>query len=470
MEITQNRSSGPSSLALWGSLILFVIATIFVGIAAFLVAKNMASSGNPLTSSNPVFIDNGTPAPDSQGTPQPTQALPGPVGPEPRPWDGASRVTILVMGLDYRDWEKGEGPSRTDSMILLTVDPVTKTAGILNIPRDLWVNIPGFGYYKINMAYYFGEGSQLPEGGPGLAIKTVEQFLGVPINFYAQIDFEAFERFIDEIGGVDIEVAEKIKIDPIGPHNTVILEPGMHTLDGSKALAYARARYTEGGDFDRADRQQQVMFAILDKVLQLNMLPTMITKAPTLYSELASGIHTNMTLEQAVSLAWLAPSISKENIKRGVIAPPDQVIFAKSPDGSQDILKPISNKIRMLRDEIFGSGAIAPANTQKDPLELLKEEGASISILNGSGAPGLAGKTSDYLNSLGANVVSTGDAGQIFSETTIVDTTGNPYTLKYLVELMKIQPNRIQQKYDPNSQVDITITLGSDWANNNSMP
>ena len=103
-------------------------------------------------------------------------------GPTAIPWDGANRVTILVMGLDYRDWE-GEGPSRTDTMMLLTMDPVSRTAGILSIPRDLWVNIPGFDYGKINTAYFLGELYNLEGGGPGLAIKTVEELLGVDINY-----------------------------------------------------------------------------------------------------------------------------------------------------------------------------------------------------------------------------------------------------------------------------------------------
>ena len=86
------------------------------------------------------------------------------------------------------------------------MDAATNTAGILSLPRDLWVNIPGYGYGKINTAYYLGDAYDEPGGGPGLAIATVEDFLGVPINYYAQIDFSAFERFIDEIGGIEIEV------------------------------------------------------------------------------------------------------------------------------------------------------------------------------------------------------------------------------------------------------------------------
>jgi polyisoprenyl-teichoic acid--peptidoglycan teichoic acid transferase len=161
----------------------------------------------------------------------------------------------------------------------------------------------------------------------------VEEFLGVPIHFYAQIDFYAFEQFINELDGVTIDVPYEIRVDPLGPGNTVILEPGEQVLDGPLALAYARARYTDGGDFDRAQRQQQVIMALRSRILRVDRLPIVISRAPRIYQELASGINTNMDLDQAIQLAWLAQQIPLENIQRGVISPPDQVILAKSPDG-----------------------------------------------------------------------------------------------------------------------------------------
>ena len=142
------------------------------------------------------------------------QPLQSAEGPEAEPWDGSSRVTVLVMGLDYRDWEAGEIP-RTDTMMLATIDPITKTAGLLSIPRDMWVTIPGFDHAKINTAYYLGEVYNLPGGGPALAVQTVEEFMGVQIDYYAQVDFAAFVKFIDEIGGLDLKVEEeRITVDP----------------------------------------------------------------------------------------------------------------------------------------------------------------------------------------------------------------------------------------------------------------
>ncbi len=417
-----------------------------------------------------------TPAPAESGTENmvgDSQAPPQAAGPTPEPWDGASRVNVLVMGLDYNDWRAGEGPPRTDTMILFTIDPVAKTAGVLSIPRDLWVNIPGYGYYKINQAYQLGEANKLPGGGPELAMKTVEHLLGVPIQYYALVDFNAFVRFIDEIGGVKIDVPKKIWIDIYDDDKGRIrLKSGVQTLSGEYALAYARARYTEGGDFDRAQRQQQVIDGIRQRILDFNLLPVLIQKAPTLYNELAAGVNTNLTLDEAIQLAWLAIQVPEEDIHKGIIGP-KQVNFGKSPDGL-DVLKPLPDQIRILRDEVFGltSESASPlADSGLEPVELMAAEGAKIMLLNGTLIPGFAARTQEYLQSLGANVVAIGDAeNKPHTYTAIYDYTGNPYTVQYFVDLMNISEYRIFFQYNPESDVDVTIILGDDWAGNNPMP
>jgi LCP family protein required for cell wall assembly len=396
--------------------------------------------------------------------------LQDPNGPTPQSWEGGERVTVLVMGLDLRDYEEG-GAARTDTMLLMSVDPNSRTASILSIPRDLWVNIPGYDYGKINTAYYIGEIYDLPGGGPAMAIQTVEQLLGVPINYYARIDFNAFVAFIDQIGGIEVEVPDQISVDPIGPHNTVTLDAGLQRLDGATALAYARNRDTAGGDFDRAQRQQQVILAIRNRILNLKMLPMLIENAPALYQQLSSGVHTNMSLDELVRLAWLASEVPVENIERAAITF-DQVTQTYSADG-MDILLPDPDKIRELRDELFTeSGAIAPAATEVvgDPAELMAQEAANVSVLNATFTIGLAATTGDYLKDAGINITYTGNADEAAELSAIIDYTGNPYTVQRLVELLKIQPSRIYTRYDPNSSVDIAVLVGEDWATDNPMP
>ncbi len=357
------QRAGPTRVALAAILLLTAIVSAS---AAFVGFRQLALTWpGALGASGPNLNAQGTPLTNAEGTPLPgvegvTAAQPIDL-PSVTPWDGASRVTVLLLGVDYRDWAANETAARSDTMILLTLDPLTKTAGVLSIPRDLWVPIPGFKHGKINTAYYNGDAYQLPGGGPALAIKTVEQFLGVPINYFAQVDFAAFVRFIDEIGGVTIDVPQEISIDLLGGgfKTKKKLEPGRQQLPGEWALAYARARYTEGGDFDRAARQQQVIMAIRDRILRFDMLPTLVSKAPSLYNELASSIRTNLSLEEIIQLAFLAKDVQDEGIQRGIIGT-ESVLFANSPD-DLSILVPLPDKISIVRDQVFASsGGLGP--------------------------------------------------------------------------------------------------------------
>jgi LCP family protein required for cell wall assembly len=452
---------------LWGLLVIFLIILIATVYLTYTVVHDATAARLDSTNLQALSL---TEAPNFEPGVNITAPLQSENGPSPIPWDGANRVTILVMGLDYRDWE-GDGPSRTDTMMLLTMDPVSRTAGILSIPRDLWVNIPGFDYGKINTAYYLGELYDLPGGGPGLAIQTVEELLGIDINYYAQVDFSAFENFIDEIGGIEVDVPYELTVDPVGPHNTVTLQQGLQKLDGPTALAYARNRETFGADFDRADRQQQVVMAMFDQITSLGTLPKLIANSPTIYNNLRSGIHTNLNLKETISLAWTVAQIPRENIKRGLIGP-NEVTSSMSPDG-MDILLPDMDAVRIVRDDVFTTTAgVAPVATVyvSNPEELRQAENATVSILNATTTAGLASQTTNYLLDQGINVTDTGNAEEKYDSTVIIDYTGKPYTVQYLVDLLNIQPNSIYSRYDPNSQVDIAILLGTDWAENNPIP
>ncbi len=349
-------------------------------------------------------------------------------------------------------------------MMLVTVDPSTKTAGILSIPRDMWTVIPGFDYYKINTAYFLGERYQLPGGGPQLARETVENFLGVPIDYYAQIDFNAFVQFIDSLGGLDMKIKTAIKVDPVGPGNTIILEPGTQTLSGAVALAYARNRYTEFDDFDRAARQQEVILAIRNQVVNLNMLPTLVAKAPELYSELSGGIRTNLTLDQIIRLAYLAEQIPVESISKGVIDT-HMVQFAKSSEGL-DVLIPVPERIHELRDRIFAGTTIPEGKLLygDDWATILKEEGARVEISDASRVDGLGDKTAEFLRQKGINVTGVAPATGSSTVTYIKNYTGMVYTTRFLADLFEVDSYRIETKYIPDSPMDITIMIGKDWA------
>jgi LCP family protein required for cell wall assembly len=470
-----------------GQIIFWVIA-IGISVATYVFVRNIITCwtitqlpGQPTSNCGTVTAGPSGPTINEQGTPvaPAVDDLPPPITiPDsdlPPAWDGASRITVLLIGLDYRDWVAGEGAPRSDSMILLTIDPLTKTAGMLSIPRDMWVNIPGFGYSRINTAYSSGEGSKLPGGGPELARKTVEQFIGVPVQYYAQIDFYTFVEFIDLIGGIEVHNTEDLRLDPVGAGKDKIKLTccGMRLLNGEEALAYARFRKDKEGDIARAERQQKVILGIRNQVLKPENFPVLLGKAQQFYEEFSAGIKTNMPFETALQLGVLAKDIPVESIKKGVIdytmVTLDNVIL-----GGQDasIMKPMPDRIRVLRDEIFTSGgALSPLAAAGDPLALMQADAARVRILNGSFSPGLDTATGNYLLTQGVQVAEVGTADRAYDRTTIILYSPKLYTLKFFQTLFGIDANaQIVISPDPTSSVDVEIRLGNDWANSNPMP
>lgn len=347
------NSRRPSKRPRWATPALgvgYALTTVLIAVLAHAVVRDLTAAwtGVGLNPFSPVAraTQAGLPLPPEV----PTATAPIPEA-TPVPWDGNSRVTILLLGLDFRDWQAGVGAPRSDTMMLLSVDPISQTVSILSIPRDLWVDIPGFTHNRINTAYSSGEGNRLPGGGPALAMRTVESLIGVPIQYYAVVDFATFEHLVDEIGGIDVLVRQPMRIAPIG-RPSMALEAKPYHFDGAEALAYARNRRSGGGDFSRAERQQQVALAIRDRVIGFEMIPRLVARAPALYQELASGVRTNLSLNQIIALAWMATRIPKDNIQQAVIEPPSMVGFYTRPDGAQ-VLRPVTDEIRKLRDQLF---------------------------------------------------------------------------------------------------------------------
>jgi LCP family protein required for cell wall assembly len=469
--------------------IVFIVVGLILAVASFFFVRGLVtcwvitplpgtapSTCRTVTSvgpSGPDITVEGTAAPAIAELPPPPVSIPD--SDLPPAWDGASRITVLIIGLDFRDWMAGEGAPRSDTMMLLTIDPLTKTAGMLSIPRDMWVNVPGFGYERINMAYSNGEGSKLPGGGPELARKTVEQFIGVPIQYYAQVDFNTFVEFIDLIGGVDIYNDENLRLDQVGTgkDKVKITCCGMRHLRGDVALAYARFRKDKEGDIARARRQQKLILAIRDKVLSPENFPVLLGQAQTFYEEFSAGIKTNMPFDTALQLGVLARDIPVESIKAGGIdytmVTLDNVVLGGADAA---IMKPLPDKIRELRDQIFTSGgALSPMAAQNDPTALMQADGARVRVLNGTGVGGLDVNTGNYLVSLGVPVTEVGPADQGYGSTVIVLYSPKLYTLKYLQAVFGINSSsQIWFRPDPTSTVDVEVRLGNDWAAANSMP
>lgn len=271
------------------------------------------------------------------------------------PWDGETRLTLLLMGIDRRPGETGLA-YRTDTMMLISLDPQQDMLGILSIPRDLWVDVPGYGaLQRVNVPMVLGE-LQCAGCGPDLAIETIQYNLGMRIHGYAVVDFEVFTTLVDAIGGIDLDVPHAI-YDYDYPsmdygYEPFIIEAGIQHLDGQTALKYARTRHTDS-DFERARRQQSVMMAIRDRLLQDDTLLRLIGQSPALLAELTQEVHTSVSVEDAIALALYLRDLPMENIHTGVIDA-NYISDYTTEDGSA-VLVPLRDRLNRLMIEVFGA-------------------------------------------------------------------------------------------------------------------
>ncbi|MEE6288844.1 LCP family protein [Georgenia sp. MJ173] len=266
--------------------------------------------------------------------PDPFAALAERPAPAPRTAaddDGAaarSPVTFLVLGSDSRisagepeEWELGA--QRTDAIMLVQLSGDRKSVTAMSIPRDSWVEIPGHGHHKLNAAFSFG--------GPALTVATLESLTGVRIDHVAIADFISFAAMTDELGGVEIRLAQPLQV------GDTVLEPGERVLDGEQALQYVRERYTlPGGDFDRVQRQQNWMRSILDATISRDVLtdPAQLWAVLESFSQ-SLGVEETLTIGEMRNLAFSARELRKNGLSF-ITAPYEGTGW--SPDGRQSIV------------------------------------------------------------------------------------------------------------------------------------
>jgi len=405
-------------------------------------------------------------------TPEPSPT----VAPTPtvRPWHPRSgeRVNILLLGVDKRPSEAG--PTRTDTMIVVTLDPTTGQVGMLSIPRDLWVRIPEYDIFaKINTAHVIGEARGYPGGGPALAKRTVSDLIGYPIHYYVKINFDGFRRLIDLIGGVDIYVPQDIN-DPTFPDDNYGYDPlfipaGQHHMDGELALKYARTRHVDD-DYGRARRQQQVLLAIKEQLLRTDKLPSLIMRLPQLARTFAGSVETDIPLDKIAALANLTRHLDLDNVKQVVI---DRSLGEERNDPEIGyVLIPDRDAIRPLMDDLFGGGipVASPHTASASPkmaevLEdsALKAESARIAVLDGTGRPERAARVADQLRAYGLQITHTGEADRSTYPRTVVRVfVRKPRTLSLLQSILGSTEVQDLSKTVSMPPWDIEIVLGEE--------
>lgn len=259
----------------------------------------------------------GVPTPYDAGqlVPNPTASQPTPAAADSsiKDWHGKKRINVLLLGLDQRE---DEG-TRPDTIMLASLDFEHNKAYVLSIPRDLYVNVPGFQYHKINAAYAIGENPEHKKkvnGGLGLMLLTLRSNFGIKrIDAHARVSFEAFVTGVDKIGGIDLVVPKRLvdrQYPEDGKEIRVAFKKGSQHMNGEQALKYARIRHTDN-DFGRIQRQQQVLLAIQQKT----RTPSTILKAPGLLGVIKDNVKTSLSARDQIRLARWGASLPRENIE-----------------------------------------------------------------------------------------------------------------------------------------------------------
>jgi LCP family protein required for cell wall assembly len=384
------------------------------------------------------------------------------------PGEQTGQINFLVMGLDRRARE-GNVATRTDTMFVLTIDKKTKLAGILGIPRDLWVEIPnkaGSGYYeqRINTAYASGENGDYAGGGAGLVKRVVEHNLGISIDHYVVIDFQGFIKVIDDIDGIDIYVEQPVD-DPYyseteipGDYTPLHFKVGQQHMDGQTALDYSRTRF-DSSDLDRIHRQQQVIFAAIDKALQLRLIS--VSSLKDQWKHYKGAIDTDLNDIEAFGLAPLATQIDPKDIAALSLGP--ATVPYTTPDGA-DVLLIDKDIVQQIVSALF-TGQQVEANA------------AIVEVQNSSGAEGLATQVMNYFTEFGFSPDSvsatTAADGATQAETEIIDYTGKDSTAQRVAALLGVPTSQIRpattddQALSTVANVDIVVVLGQDVQDRN---
>ena len=363
---------------------------------------------------------------------------------EAPPWNGTDRLNVLVLGIDSRG---GQGDTQnTDTLIVLSIDPVNRTAAMLSIPRDTLVTIPKQGDDKINAAYAYG--------GPELAVRTVEGLLGIRLNSYALIDFTAFTHIVDAVGGALIDVKRPIRDEayPTADYGVERLDifAGPQLMTGAEALKYARSRH-DSNDFSRARRQQEVIAAIRLRLGEDGAL----ARVPAIVGDVGSAVETNFDPANILPLAGLGSGIPASAIRSEVLlpcggdSPHCELIEQNSPGGYY--LIPDRAKIANLVAELF-----------YDPR--IRQEAARVEVrgvgVRSSTAPDAAERLT--ARAFAIQKVTSAPAGTTARSMVVLRNAAKRYTADQLAKQLGGIPVRDANAAD-TGDADVLVLIGSDF-------
>ncbi|OGO58614.1 MAG: hypothetical protein A2V85_18370 [Chloroflexi bacterium RBG_16_72_14] len=391
------------------------------------------------------------------------------------PWDGRERLNILLVGVDQR---QGERTFNTDTLIVVSVDPVTGLVAMFQVPRDM-VDVPvpqnaqrvWGSVYRGKVNSWYMQNRSREDLWPGQTAQArgfnslkalLGELYGLEIPYYVMVNFQGFREVVDTLGGVQINVqipvAESTYPAGTGSLRRVYIPAGPQHMTGSEALIYARSRHrAQGGDFDRGRRQQRVLISLKD---QMNARAVM-ANLDGLVRALSQSVKTDIKTGDVARLLSLAESVDTRNVRSYVFSPPYYATEYPSSDRGY-IITPRVARIRSAVREAFSLSA-----EQLALRERLAAEGAQVWVLNASGRTGLASRVADYLayDGLEASAPVRGQ-GPNLARTKIVVYNGAeaqmPETIAYLERVLGAKATAAT---DPDVTANIVVTLGGDAPN-----
>jgi polyisoprenyl-teichoic acid--peptidoglycan teichoic acid transferase len=381
--------------------------------------------------------------------------------------EGDGRVNILLLGIGGPGHD---APDLSDTIVVVSIDPVNNQTALLSIPRDLWVEIPGYGSQKINAAFSYGKQNSKSKNIAGatkdgieLAEKTLEPILGIPIHYHAVVDFTAFKQSVDAVGGVAVNVPEEL-YDPTiaweNNYNPVIAQAGVQSFNGNRALLYAKSRQTSS-DFARGERQRLLLVALKEKILSAGTFSNPL-KISQLLDSLGDNVYTDFSSGDFGRLYEIAGKIPSTSIfSLDLVTPPHNYLTTGPVNGLSAVL-PKAGLFEY--DEVKNY----VRNALKDGF--ISSENAQVVVLNGTSITGLATLKSNELKSYGYNVTNIGDTPtEDYQKTLVIDVTKyKKYTKNYLEQRFKVTASASLPVGIEAGTADFVIILGADMAPANS--
>ncbi|HEY4689533.1 MAG TPA: LCP family protein [Anaerolineae bacterium] len=376
---------------------------------------------------------------------------------------GPNVINIVLMGSDLRP---GDGAWRTDVLILVSIDPDVPSVTMLSFPRDLWVYIPTWRWQRINLADGYGEESGFPGGGPALVKQVIQYNFGIPVHYYARVDFSGYKHLVDAVGGVDVvadcplydifpDVADGATDIITGtllttvPTGTIDIPiAGVYHLDGKHALWYSRSRKTTS-DFDRSRRQQRVLRALWGEMRDQGLL----AQVPQLWDALTQSVETDLTLNDVVYLADVASRLDAAHIRSRFVD--GSMLTWHVTETGANVLRYNFDELKSYLDEAF-----APL-----PRNIAAQAPQRVDVLDASGHADWDLVAADRLGWAGFSVFSADRYGTVEPHSLIIDYTTTPKgsRLQALADLFQVAPENIHRSPDPSSPVAFDLIVGQDF-------